>query len=146
MRQYTAARFVIATATFCAVAEKTSDAATAQWEKLLAGDHVTADGIDTTPRLALVDDATSPTAWAIVTEYYRVRHVAKDGDTAFDDAARYHVDDAARYHVGDDANFFEEKAAAIEAARALDDLGDEWDMEVVAFDDVTGSGRVVWLA
>lgn len=136
MRQYTAARFVIATATFCAVAEKTADAATAQWEKFLAGDHVTADDIDTTPRLALVDDATSPTAWAIVTEYYRVRHVAKDSDTSFDDAARYHV--------GDDANFFEEKAAAIEAARALDDLGDEWDMEVVAFDDVTGSGRVAW--
>ena len=68
--QYTAARFVIATATFCAVAEKTAADATAQWEKLLAGNHVTADDIDTTPRLALVDDATSPTAWAIVDEYY----------------------------------------------------------------------------
>lgn len=135
MRDYTAARYVIATATFCAVAEETAAAATAQWEKLLADRQVTDEDIDTTPRLALVDDADSPTAWALVDEYYRVRH-----------AGKRHTD-ADAYHVSADSsavNLFEEKAAAIGAARSLDDLGDEWDMEVVAFNDVTGSGRVVW--
>lgn len=136
MREYTAARFVIATATFCAVAAETRESATAEWERLLADRQVTADDIDTTPRLALVDDPQSPAAWALVPEYYRVRHVAKETDSA--------MACADRYHVGTGANIFEEKAAAIEAARSLDDLGDEWDMEVVAFDDVTGSGRVVW--
>ena len=134
MREYTAARYVIATATFCAVAEETAAAAaTAQWESLLADGHVTAEDIDTTPRLALVDDARSPSSWAFVSEYYRVRHADKRHG------------DAGAYHVGNDrANIFEEKDAAIEAARSLDDLGDDWDMCVVAFDDVTGSGRVVW--
>lgn len=133
MRDFAAARYVIATDTFCAVAEETPEAATAAWEKLLARDHVTEDGIDTTPRLALVDDPESPKCWGYVSEYYRVRHADKRHG------------DADAYHVGNDrANIFEELEAAIEAARSLDDLGDEWDMCVVAFDDVTGSGRVVW--
>lgn len=133
MREFIAARYVIATDTFCAVAEETPEAATAQWEHLLARHDVTAEDIDTTPRLALVDDAESPTCWGYVSEYYRVRHADKRHG------------DADAYHVGNDrANIFEEKDAAIEAARSLDDLGDEWDMCVVAFDDVTGSGRVVW--
>ena len=138
MREYTAARYVIATATFCAVAEETAAAAaaaaaaTAQWESLLADGHVTAEDIDTTPRLALVDDARDPSSWAFVDEYYRVRH-----------ADKRHTD-ANAYHLGAGVNLFEEREAAIAAARSLDDLGDEWDMCVVAFDDVVGSGRVVW--
>lgn len=135
MREFIAARYVIATDTFCAVAEETPEAATAQWEHLLARHDVTAEAIDT-PRLALVDDAESPTCWGYVSEYYRVRHVLGADATA--------MDAANRYHIGEGANIFEEKDAAIETARSLDDLGDEWDMEVVAFDDVTGSGRVVW--
>ena len=132
MREYIEARYIIATDTFCAVAEKTPEAARTAWEGLLAAHEVTADGIDTTPRLALVDDPESPRAWAFVREYYRVRH-----------ADKRHTD-ADAYHVGSGVNLFEEREAAIEAARSLDDLGDEWDMCVVAFDSVTGSGRVVW--
>ena len=66
MREYTCARYVIATAT-CVVAEKTAAAATAQWESLLADGHVTAEDIDTTPRLALVDDARDPSSWPSTT-------------------------------------------------------------------------------
>ena len=66
MRDFTAARYVIATDTFCAVAEETPEAATAAWEKLLASNDVTEDGIDTTPRLALVDDPESPKCWGYV--------------------------------------------------------------------------------
>lgn len=72
----------------------------------------------------------APTCWALVDTYYRIRHVGERGANA--------------YHVGPAANIFEEKDAAIEAARSLDDLGDEWDVEVVEFSYVTGSGRVVW--
>lgn len=133
MREFIAARFLIATNTFCAVSEETAAAATAEWKRLLAAHEVTEDDIDTTPRLALVDDIESPTCWGYVSEYYRVRHADKRHG------------DAGAYHVGNDrANIFEEKDASIEAARSLDDLGDDWDMCVVAFDDVTGSGRVVW--
>ena len=132
MREYTCARYVIATTATCFVAEKTAAAATAQWESLLADGHITPEVVDTTPRLALVDDARDPSSWAFVDEYYRVRH-----------ADKRHTD-ANAYHLGAGVNLFEEREAAIAAARSLDDLGDEWDMCVVAFDDVVGSGRVVW--
>lgn len=130
MREYTTARFVIANDTICAVAEETEAAASAEWQRLVADNHVTEEGIDATPRLALVDAPEAPTCWALVDTYYRIRHVGERGANA--------------YHVGPAANIFEEKDAAIEAARSLDDLGDEWDVEVVEFSDVTGSGRVVW--
>jgi hypothetical protein len=73
----------------------------------------------------LVDDATAPTAWRFVEEFYRVR------------------DTTVGYEVGEGVNLFADEDAAIAAAESLD--GADFDCEVRAFTKPTGdSGRVVW--
>jgi len=121
--KFTAATFVFATDTVCAAVGETPDACRADLEN--APDDVQAFFADHAPRLALVDDATSPTAWRFVEAFYRVR------------------DTAVGYEVGEGVNLFADEDAAIAAAESLD--GEDFDCEVRAFTKPAGdSGRVVW--
>jgi len=130
MNTFTTALWIIATDTFIAAAGATREAATAEYEALLADGTIEALE-DATPRFALVDNAKAPTAWKVVLDKYFCIHHA--GKPLHGDADAYHFNAVAPLYATLDE--------AVADAESLDSVG--FDTDVVEFSP-KGGRSVAW--